>query len=329
MCIRDRTGTQALDDPHNLLASAAVSAGVAGLLALVWLLGEALSAAWRLGDSGADREYASESLLSSLVAGVVALQFHFVTVDTAPLLAAVIGLALGRAAAMSTSRTAPEQPALRAPLQQAIAAAVALALALAAVAAGGLVLADRNVARGFALAAEKAPWEQVREPMVAAERLAPWEPAMTWALGRAATSWMSSTQRTTSFADGRRAMSATARLLPLDSLVAAQNTDLYLVYGLAAKDRSALERALSSALHASAMDPNNGYRWEAKGSALAALGSTDGAISAYKRAVQYAPENAQAWTNLARMYERLGETELALDARRHADAVAASHASGR
>ncbi|MDO9175366.1 MAG: O-antigen ligase family protein, partial [Actinomycetota bacterium] len=78
------TGTQALDDPHNLLASAAVSAGVAGLLALLWLLGEALAAAWRLREDGGGREYAGEALLSALVAGVVALQFHFATLDSAP-----------------------------------------------------------------------------------------------------------------------------------------------------------------------------------------------------------------------------------------------------
>jgi O-antigen ligase len=319
------TGTQALDDPHNLFASAAVSAGVAGLLVLLWLLGEALLAAWQRHGAASD-EHLREALLSALVAGVVALQFHFVTLDSAPLLAAIIGLAVGRAAVATASQAAPAKGALGARLARATAAAAALTLTLGCVAAAGLVLADRNLARGFTLVAEKSTWERVREPMAAAGTIAPWEPAMQWAAGRAATQWMSATQQTSAFADGREAMSATLRRLPLDPLAAAQNTDFYLVYGLAAKDRSALEQALASAVHASAMDPQNGYRWEAKGTAIAALGDTEGAVEAYMRAVKYAPGDAQAWSNLARMYERLNERSLALDAQRHADALTSTSA---
>ena len=117
-------------------------------------------------------------------------------------------------------------------------------------------------------------------------------------------------------------MAETRTRLPLDGLAAAQSADLYLVYGLAAKDRAALEQALSLALHASAMDPENGYRWEAKGTALAALGETQGALDALNRAVAYSPGDAQAWQNLARVYARTGQTAQQQNAQAHADALA-------
>ena len=297
-----------------------------GLGALLWLLGEALVAAWRLREDPL-RPHASEALLGGIVAGVVALQFHFVTLDSAPLLAMLMGLAIGRASARdSVAELAPDRAARGAQATRVVAATATLVLAVGCVAAAGLVLADRNLATGFRLVAEKQPWKQARSPLVSAQTLAPWEPAMGWALGRAATQWMSATQQTSAFADGSGAMRSTLARLPLDPLAVAQNTDVHLVYGLAAKDRSALETALASAGHAIELDPQNGYRWEAKGTAIAALGETRGAVDSYLTAVRFSPGDAQAWANLARMYDRLGQSAAAEQARRRADAATAASA---
>ena len=313
------TGVQALDDPHNLLASAAVSAGVAGLAALVWLLAEGIAAAWSLGAEAKRRQ------------GGSALQFHFVTLDSAPLLALVLGLAIGthateskRARPSDTGGTAdvPGSTALR--VTRVSAVVLAMLLAIGGVLAGTLVLADRDLAGGFAAVADKAPWQQARSEFSAAKALANWEPAIGWALGRGAAQWISATGQLDSFDDGRAAMAETEARLPLDPLATAQYADLYLVYGLSAKDPESLQRAASLAEQAIAQDPENGYRWEAKGTALAALGDTSSAIDALKRAVTYAPADVQAWRNLAQLYARVGQTARQRDAQHRADALSAA-----
>lgn len=308
------TGVQALDDPHNLLISAAASSGIAGLLALLWLLAEGLLAGWGL----RDREHwplASPALLASLIAGLVALQFHFATVDSAPLLAVVLALAIGREMAArpeSAAQPQAETPSLPGiepsprplVLARSLAGAFAIVLAGLAVSACALVIADRNLASGFTLTAEKAAWPTVRGPFTAAERAAPWEPAMAWALGRAATQWTSATGLPDAYANGEASFEAARSRLPLDPLLAEQTAELHLVYGLVAKDRATLEKALSPAERACALDPENGYFWDTRGSALAALGRTDEAIDALSRAVRFSPANSRARRTLARMYER-------------------------
>jgi len=312
------TGTQALDDPHNLLVSAAVSAGVAGLLALAWLLAEGALAAWRLG-GGDERGPVGPALAVSIVAGAVALQFHFATIDTAPLLAAVIGCALAGASGGEPA-VAPPTPRARAAARAATGLLVAL-LAAATVLAGGLALADRQVAASYSAVSAERPWSEARTHFARAEGLASWEPAMTWAGGRAATEAMTRTASSDSFTDAGTWMSATVARLPLDPLAWAQLGDVYLIGGLVGKDSARLDEALPVIEHAIALDPQNGYRWAAKATALAALGRTGPATEAYLRAVQYAPNDAQAWAGLASMYERAGQAEKAAEARERGAAL--------
>jgi O-antigen ligase len=322
------SGAQVLDDPHNLFASTAVSAGVVALALLLWLLGEACLAAWRSREDAA-WPLAGPALLASLVAATVALQFHFATLDSAPLFAAVVGLALGRAP-LAASVTARDERAGEAAASgradrfaRAIAAILALALAAGCVAAAGLALADRRLAIGYGLVGQSAPWPQARAEFSAARDLAPWEPAMVWALGRGATQWMSATQDAGSFADASQSMDVAGRLLPADPLVAAQSAEALVVGALLQGSRPTLERALLASEHATALDPQNGYRWETRGVALGALGETQQAIDALELAVEYAPDDAQAWENLARMYDRSGDAEEAARARAQAAAAKA------
>jgi len=98
------------------------------------------------------------------------------------------------------------------------------------------------------------------------------------------------------------------------------------VYGLAAKSPAALTQAITLGDAAIAQDPQNGYRWEAKGTALAAVGDTQAALDALKRATTYSPGDAQAWRNLAQVYGRLGDAGAQQDAQAHVDALAATPA---
>ena len=324
------TGSQVLDDPHNVFASTAVSAGVVALGLLLWMLGEALVCAWHSRKDDA-WPLAGPALLASLVAATVALQFHFATLDSAPLFAAVVGLAVGRGPMRATSEAearsvrhatgrAREHPPLSPAetLARIAAAAVALVLLGGCVAAAGLTVADRRLAGGYGLVGEGAPWPQTRAEFSAAQELAPWEPAMVWALGRGATQWMSATQDASAFGDATASMRSADQLLPLDPLVSAQTADAYVVGGLLQGSRPALAQALAAATRACALDPQNGYRWGTKGVALGALGQTADAIVALKRAVSYSPNDRQAWENLARMYDRTGATAEASDARAQA-----------
>jgi hypothetical protein len=308
------TGVQALDDPHNLFASAAVSAGVFALLALAWLLAETAVAAWRLPrDDG--EPLAGAALLAALAAGVVALQFHFATLDSAPLLAIVIALALGR-----TPVPAPAASAAGLRATRVSAAVLAAAFAACALLAAGLVVADRQIASGYAAVNAGRPWAQARDPFVVATRLAPWEPATRWALGRGASLALSSGTGADAFSDAAAAMSAANAALPLDPLVAAQYGDVYLVAGVKAHDAAKLEQALPLIDRSIALDPQNGYRWAARGMALAGLGRLAESVADLERAVQYAPNDTAAWAALATIYERTGQPQKAATARQRSAA---------
>lgn len=306
------TGVQALDDPHNLFVSAGVSAGALAMVALAWLLGEALLAAWLPRRDEGPHSLAGPALAASLVGGVTALQFHFVTLDTAPLLAAIVALALARRAPHAASTPTRADTAARV-----AATALAAALALAAVLAGGLVLADRDLARGYSLMEAGLPWAEARARFAAATRLAPWEPAMGWALGRAATQALPDADGV-ALTDAARAMRSTSTALPLDPLVAAQHADVYLFAGLSRRDPAKLEEALPLIERSIALDPQNGYRWAARGTALAGLGRLDEAISALEQAVLFAPGDTAAWAALATLYEQTGQVEKAATARHRA-----------
>jgi O-antigen ligase len=320
------TGSQVVEDPHNILASAAAAAGVPGVLALVVLAVMVIVAAWRLPEESGWR-LAGPALAAGIVGGLAALQFHFVTLDTAPLLALLAGLAAGRASLRAPRKTPPALTQRANVVARLVAAAATVALLAAAVLAGGLVAADYALASGFGLVTAQAPWPAARAQFERAGSLAPWEPAMQWALGRGATQWMSLTRDGSAFPDARDAMLATTRRLPVDPLVAAQTAEMYLVGGLANRDPVLLPRALTFANRAIALDPMNGYRWETKGTILATLGDTSAAIDALLTSVRYAPADRQAWSTLASVYTATKQTARAADAQAHADALPATGGS--
>lgn len=319
-----QTGSQVVEDPHNILASAAVATGIPGLLALVMLAAMAIVDAWRLPEEPG-WPLAGPAVAAGLVAGLVALQFHFVTLDTAPLLALLAGLAGGRASLRPARRPQPAAVSRGAGVAVRLAAGlVAAALLVAAVLAVGLVEADYALASGFGLVTARAPWPVARAQFERAGALAPWEPAVQWALGRGATQWMSLTSDGSAFPDARDAMLATTRRLPADPLVAAQTAEMYLVGSLANHDAVLLPRGLGFANRAIALDPMNGYRWEVKGTILAALGDTSAATHALVTAVRYAPADRQAWATLAKVYTATRQTAKAAHAQAHADALPAA-----
>jgi Flp pilus assembly protein TadD len=129
---------------------------------------------------------------------------------------------------------------------------------------------------------------------------------------------MSQTRDASAFPDAEAAMVSAMRRLPADPLVVAQAAEAYLVGGLAAGDAGRLREALRLSQLSIEMDPQNGYRWETKGTALAALGDSSGAIESLLTTVRYAPADRQAWVTLSQVYRRLGDTVGAAAAEAHA-----------
>ena len=249
----------------------------------------------------------------------MSLQFHFTTLDTAPLLAVLVALALGSAARVVSPARAPSPSARAVAAARVTSWALVAVLTVGALLAGGLVIADRRIAHGYALVDAGAPWAESQAAFTAATRFAPWEPATQWALGRGATQAMSARGDLSAFEDSVRALESASARLPLDPLVVAQTADAYLVAGVATRDATKLTAALPFVERAIALDPENGYRWAAKGTALAGLGEADAATAAFERAVRYAPDNAQAWASLGKLYEQKGLSAKAAEAQARAD----------
>lgn len=314
-----QTSTQIVDDPHNLALSIGVQYGVVGLALFLWLVVGIVLALWRRSSDG-DPDHSSAALVAALVAGVVALQAHFLTLDTWPLLGLVMGWALGLASV--SSAFAQAQAPVGAENRGAAAvtvrlgfAVVSLAFLFVAACAVGLVAADGQTIAGIRLAQHKAPWAQVRVPLKQAAALSWWEPTAQLTIARAATQSLNTSFDSAALADGEQAFAELASRLPSDPMVPAQAAELYVIAGLRSGDAALTRKGLELARTATQVDPQNGFRWETVGSAFFALGEVQPARQAYERAVKLDPRDAQAWRNLANVYERLGRSAEATRAR--------------
>lgn len=310
------TATQIVDDPHNLILSVAQQYGLVAVGLLLWLLGGAVLALWRLAERGREDAVSAAALAASILGATVALQAHFLTLDTWPLFGLVIGWSLG----LSTVRPAEKPaPVPRAALSAARwSAAIAAGLfAVVATAAAGLVAADALSLRAERLSASSAPWSAARAQFERSIALAPWEPSMRWTYARAASQRVDRASEQAAFRDGEAAFTALRRIIPADPLVGEQEAQLYVVAAIRLRAPALAARALELARGAEQADPQNGFRWETVGTALLAGGDLESARQAYEKAVQLNPRDVQAWTNLAYVYDRLGDKPAAANARKN------------
>jgi O-antigen ligase len=311
--IDGRNGYQIVEAAHNLEFDTSTSFGVAGLLALLAVMGLACATVFREVRRDGIGDGLTASIGIALAGGVVALQFHYLTMDTAPLVAVLLaGLVV------ADSRQTADESSLSssAALAGRIAAGVLAGLYL--VAAGlsaGLVAADRNAALAEQLARRGAAWNSVDGPLSRAEALAFWEPQIQRSRGTAATTILIKRFDGPAAVSGIRALDAVARATPEDAIVAAERANLLLAAGLAGKDRALLGRAVEAFAIVERMDPNTGVPIAGRATALLALGRTSEAITAFERAVELSPRYKIAWRNLARAYRIAGRTADAEKAR--------------
>ena len=310
--IDGRKGYQMVESAHNLEADTATSFGLAGLAALLAAGALAGIAVWRTlahGDNGGKLQPAALGL--ALTGGVVALQFHYVTMDTGPLLALTLGGLVCVDAGLRPAGTAvgPAVDSRWLGLSRAVILLLALAYAGVVVAAAGLLGAERAVADAMRLAKPGAEWAPVDPELSRAEALAPWEVKVVRARGTTAAMVSGKNLRPAVAFDGVRAFDRAVAMSPADAVLAAERANLLFATGVASKDRAALERAAAAFSEVERMDPNTGIASAGRGGALLALGRIDDAIAALERAVELSPRYRAAWRNLALAYRAAGRTE--------------------
>ncbi len=301
-----RGRVEALDDPHNLVLSVATSCGIPGvlaLLAILWLCGAELLRARRRSADGW-----SYVLAAALAAGFVALQFHFVTLDTGAALAVVLGAVVGAEFGDERGASASGRAGW---------VALGAGFAVLAIGAAGLTVADAYVRQGFAEAADGA-WDPATKAFDSAQRMAPWEPAILWAAGRASTDAATGDLRAQAY--GVEALQTAIDRMPGDSRPLRDLGDLYIASSVAAGsgDWASAFAAYEEALVLAPLDPR---AWLGRGVAQAGLGDLGGAVDSMRRSVELAPRFSDAWVNLAAVYEAAGDTAAAASARERAQAT--------
>lgn len=307
-----RGRVEALDDPHNIVLSAAVSGGVPGVLALLAFVGFALAEVWRA-RRGAHGAWAA-ALGAGLIGISIALQFHFVTLDTGAALAVLVGAIGG----LGVADAAPAPAVARPSLARAwwVAAAIFCVMALLGT---GVVVADAHVRAGFA-AAEAGEWSRASEQFASARSLAPLSPEFAWAEGRAATDALTS-GAPDALADGVAAFRAAESRMSGDSRVPRDLGDLFIAGAVTSGSPSLWTDALSAYKRALALAPTDPRAWLGKGVAEAGSGDLSSAIRDIGRATELSPRFADAWENLAAVYDARGETASAAAARAKAAAA--------
>lgn len=308
--IDGRTGYPVVEAAHNLEADTATSFGLLGLAALIAcgiLAGITVfrSIALRREDA-----FLAAALGLGVACGAVALQFHYVTMDTGPPLAVLLA-GLVWIEARQRAGAAPEAGAEKAGARSAAGwslAAGALVYLCAAVMAAGLIGADRAEARAATLAAAKAPWSAVRAELSRAEALAPWEAQIIRARGTVATAILGRRFDSAVALEGIEAFDAAVAMTPADAVLASERGNLMLAAGLTARDTGLLRRAISAFSDAERMDPNTGIAMAGHASALLALGRTTEAISLFERALLLSPRYGEGWRNLTLAYRTAGRS---------------------
>lgn len=302
-----RGRVEALEDPHNIILSTAASTGVPGALTLAVLVSLLFSTVWR-GRSGTNGAWAA--VLGGALAGLaVAMQFHFLTLDTGAAAAVIVGSIAGLTVPANTLG------AVRAGRSTPMLVATAAFVCLTILAVGG-VASDVLLRSGFA-AADVGAWSVARESFAAAERLAPWEPSVSWAAGRAATDAVTS-GASGALTEGVEAFLSAEARMPGDGRVPRDLGDMFIAGAVKGGPSTLWSDALSAYERALVLAPTDPRAWLGKGVSEAGMGDLDSAARDVRRATVLAPRLAGAWVNLAAIYDAAGDTEAAVRARENA-----------
>lgn len=316
----DSADPQVVADAHNLFVNTLAERGVLAVLALAAWLVLLGSEVWKAARARRGQDLAAP--VAASVAALVALQFHFLTLDTGALFfasAVLVGSLAGPAAEGSGHQ------GTRTPGRYAAAAwwlAVGLAGLIVLASAGGLA-ADRVMGGATALLG-RGPSDEISQRFERAAELAPWDPSFAWAHGHAMVQVLEQgTGDRAAYERGVAALASAERRLPHDRRLLAERADLVLAGALAFGDRALFDEAYERYDSLIANDPYNGPLWIGRGSASAGLGRWSDAVADYEYGVELAARSITGWSNLAVAYERVGRGDEGARARRQAEMLQA------
>lgn len=309
--ISGKGGYRVVESAHNVFLDTSTSFGLPGLAILGVLFVLVGTAAMRSLADERDGLGIGPTAFVALFGGLVAVQFHYVTMDTGPVMAVLTAfIASGEA-----QRRQTEADTLPAYVTPALAAGAAL-FAVATFAGVGLMAADIAASNGAAAAKANVPWAVARAELRRAAALAPWEPQMRRAEGTAATVRVVQRNESAPLDDGVAAFDDVMRVTPLDLIVAAERANLLLAVGIKTEDRALIQRAAEGFEYVAERDPNTGIPRAGMATSLLALGRTEEAIAEFEVALERSPRDQTALSNLARAYERVGRVEDATQVRK-------------
>lgn len=317
----DAADPKIVANAHNIVMHTAAENGIPAALALLAALALIAFATWRARTRGSlPGTVPLAPLAASAAAGVVALQFHFLTLDTGPILFALLGVLSVRTAEEPASSPHTASGAVPLGLARGVMAAAAVASLVVALAMGGAVVADHALGGGFELVAQagagaETEWRPIASRFDAAAKAVPWDASVRWAKGSAAVRMLAVSSDPAIHRDGAAALDAAARRMPRDTALMEDRADLELAQAISSADPAYAEEAQTRYEALLELDPSNGVLWTGLGSAQAGTGDWEAAVESYERGVELTPSSVAGWANLAVAYERVGRGQDALEAR--------------
>lgn len=306
-----RLGYLPTESAHNAALDAGASFGIGGLFAAVALISLALYAAWVRARAG--ELMVAPALAAAVVASSVALLFHYVTLDSGSLLALVLGVSAAWPPTPPLEPSAAETPG---PLRIVV-IGLAASWAVVPVVAVGLLAADASAAAAVRAASSGGEW---RPSAQRAAVLAPWEPAMHRAGGRAASAAARGGDRSDLDA-GTAAYDRAIAATPDDPAILIEAARFHLLAAAMLGDDARIERASGLLERSAALDPASGVPLGLLGRIALARADAEQAKGLLERSVELSPKGSAAWRDLAEARRRTGDDAGALEALQRAEAT--------
>jgi putative inorganic carbon (hco3(-)) transporter len=303
-----RLGYVPTEAAHNLILDTGVSFGLPGLAALLGIVVAVLAIGIRRLEDGSG-PLVPIAATSALVGGVVALQLHYVTLDSGPMLAALVGVVLGgdltRLHVTNLSRPDVTGGAVwRAGVILGI-----LGVAVWAAASGLLLWVDAAGGRALTRVEAGSAWEPERERLSGHSNWASWEPATQRTAARAAGVAMWHEPHSRALADGVSWYEESLKRMPEDPYIAVEYARFLMNAAVRTRDVTLLDRAELLCENAARWDPSSGLPLASLGRIALMRGEAYAAIPLLENALRLSPLHTDSQSDLARAYDIAREQE--------------------
>lgn len=307
-------GYRVTESAHNLFADAGTSAGVPGVLALVAIIAASGVAVARWTRSQEDA-LGPAAVAGALAGSLVALQFHYVTMDTGPLIASLVGVLVAaetqtRAPAPGVAELAPSGTAGTVAVRVGL-GVVALVCLGFAVLSVGVLRADRALSQSVARLDSGEPWANVAPELERAVALASIDPFAKRVVLQLATTRL---EKGNDASAARKGSSIAQQLIDSGSADPTVWYDVgrfYFVLYRADRSPARLKKAADAVAQAIALDPNGGMPMVAAGEILLEEDRPGEAVRTINRGLWAVPRSSRAWRLLAKAYREIGNDEQA------------------